>query len=183
MVIIVDTCSLLMIAKNYLPLDDSGSMAAFLEQKFKEKELLLLDAIQQEASQTSKGIVMEKMPFLKDKAMVIKTVDMFPPSPKKFDNMVDNNFCIPLFRKELSDEGYIQKKADFLDSGDAKIIIYSLRTKNENLFGDYCVMTEESRLPNDGKSFKKLPLICEFIGVSTITAVDYLQQNGFRIER
>ena len=183
MAIVVDTCSLVMIAKNYLPLDENGSMVAFLEQKFKERELLLLDAIQQEASQTSKGIAMEKMPFLKDKAMVIKTVDMFPPSPKKFDNMIDNNFCIPLFRRKLNEEEYIQQKTDFRNSGDAKIIVYSLRVMNENLFGDYCVMTEESRLPNDGKSFKKLRLICEFIGVTTITAVDYLQQNGFRIER
>lgn len=183
MAIVVDTCSLLMIAKNYLPLDDSGSMAAFLEQKFKEKELLLLDAIQQEASQTSKGIVMEKIPFLKDKAMVIKTADMFPPSPKKFDNMVDNNFCIPLLKKRLNEEEYVQQKTDFLNTGDAKIVIYSSRAVHENLLEDYQVMTEETRTPNDGKLFKKLPLLCDFIGITTITAVDYLQQNGFRIER
>lgn len=183
MAIVVDTCSLVMIVRNYLPLDENGSMVAFLEQKFKDGELQLLDAVQQEASRTLKGIVMEKMPFLKDKAIAIKTADMFPPSPKRFDNMVDNNFCIPLLKKELSEEGYIQQKMDFLNTGDAKIVIYSSRAIHENLFEDYQVMTEETRTPNDGKLFKKLPLLCEFIGVKTITAVDYLQQNGFRIEK
>lgn len=183
MAIVVDTCSLVMIAKNYLPLDENGSMVAFLEQKFKDGELQLLDTIQQEASQTSKGIVMERMPFLKDKAIAIKTADMFPPSLKKFHNMVDNNFCIPLLKKVLSEEEYLQQKADFLNTGDAKIIIYSSRAVHENLFEDYQVMTEETRNPNDGKLFKKLPLLCDFIEVKTITTVDYLRQNGFRIER
>lgn len=183
MAIVVDTCSLVMIARNYLPLNENGSMAAFLEQKFKDGELQMLDAVQLESLRTSKGIVMEKMPFLKDKAIAIKTADMFPPSPKRFDNMVDNNFCIPLLKKGLSEEEYLQQKADFLNTGDAKIVIYSSRAIHENLFEDYQVMTEETRTPNDGKLFKKLPLLCEFIGVKTITAVDYLQQNGFRIER
>ena len=70
-----------------------------------------------------------------------------------------------------------------MNTGDAKIVIYSSRVVHENLFEDYQVMTEETRSPNDGKLFKKLPLLCDFMEVKTITAVDYLRQNGFRIER
>lgn len=113
MAIVVDTCSLVMIARNYLPLDENGSMEAFLEQEFKNGELRLLDAIQQEALHTSKGIVMEKMPFLKDKAIAIKTADMFPPSLKKFDNMVDNNFCISLLKKGLSERNISNRRRIF----------------------------------------------------------------------
>ena len=34
MAIVVDTCSLVMIAKNYLPLDKDGQLYSFLEEAF-----------------------------------------------------------------------------------------------------------------------------------------------------
>ena len=48
MAIVVDTCSLVMIAKNYLPLDKDGCLFTFLEDAFYKRELLLLDAILEE---------------------------------------------------------------------------------------------------------------------------------------
>ena len=67
MAIVVDTCSLVMIAKNYLPLDKDGQLYSFLEEAFSRKDLMLLDVILDESKRTSKGIAVEKMPFLKDK--------------------------------------------------------------------------------------------------------------------
>ena len=46
MAIVVDTCSLVMIAKNYLPLDKDGQLYSFLEEAFSRKDLMLLDVIQ-----------------------------------------------------------------------------------------------------------------------------------------
>ena len=66
MAIVVDTCSLVMIAKNYLPLDKDGQLYSFLEEAFSRKDLMLLDVILDESKRTSKGIAVEKMPFLKD---------------------------------------------------------------------------------------------------------------------
>ena len=43
--IVVDTCSLVMIAKNYLPLDKDGQLYSFLEEAFSRKDLMLLDAV------------------------------------------------------------------------------------------------------------------------------------------
>lgn len=75
MAIVVDTCSLVMIAKNYLPLDKDGQLYSFLEEAFSRKDLMLLDVILDESKRTSKGIAVEKMPFLKDKKLVIPTKD------------------------------------------------------------------------------------------------------------
>lgn len=52
MAIVVDTCSLVMVAKNYLPLDNDGSMVDFIKQSFVNKELLLLDIICDEAKKS-----------------------------------------------------------------------------------------------------------------------------------
>ena len=76
MAIVVDTCSLVMIAKNYLPLDKDGQLYSFLEEAFSRKDLMLLDVILDESKRTSKGIAVEKMPFLKDKKLVIPTKDV-----------------------------------------------------------------------------------------------------------
>ena len=56
MAIVVDTCSLVMIAKNYLPLDKDGQLYSFLEEAFSRKDLMLLDVILDESKRTSKGI-------------------------------------------------------------------------------------------------------------------------------
>ena len=64
MAIVVDTCSLVMIAKNYLPLDKDGQLYSFLEEAFSRKDLMLLDD-SDESKRTSKGIAVEKMPFSK----------------------------------------------------------------------------------------------------------------------
>ena len=59
MAIVVDTCSLVMIAKNYLPLDKDGQLYSFLEEAFSRKDLMLLDVILDESKRTSKGIAVE----------------------------------------------------------------------------------------------------------------------------
>ena len=184
MAIVVDTCSLVSLAKNYLPLDDNGSLLSFVQEKISSKEWILLDAIQKESEYTSQGIVMEKMPFLKDRSCVTKTDNVFPPSQKKFDNMLDRNFSIPVLRKDYTDEQYIVMKDEFVKSGDGRIIVYCLSLKNDlELFTELSVLTEETRNTNDGKLFKKLPLICDHLEIKVLTLPDYLKANGFRVEK
>ena len=96
MAIVVDTCSLVMIAKNYLPLDKDGQLYSFLEEAFSRKDLMLLDVILDESKRTSKGIAVEKMPFLKDKKLVIPIMDLFPLASERFFYMLDNIFCLRL---------------------------------------------------------------------------------------
>lgn len=185
MAIVVDTCSLVMIAKNYLPLDEDGNMITFVNQSFTNSELILLDTIRDEANFASGGIALNSMPFLKDKKIVVKTTDLLPPAPQRFNNSIDNNFCVRLLKNELTEEEYIQQKDEFLKSGDAKIVVYSWKMQHDqpNIFENFSVMTEETRNQNDGKLFKKLPLICDFLNIKTISAVEFLNQNGFKINR
>ena len=185
MAIVIDTCSLVMIAKNYLPLDKDGQLHSFLEGAFASKELMLLDVILEESRRISKGIAVEKMPFLRDKKLVSKTEDLLPPAPEKFSNMVDNNFCVRLMKQQLTEEQYIGQKEEYLKTGDAKIIIYVLKVLHSDAIHleEIQVMTEETRQQNDGKLFKKLPLLCEQIGVETITVSEYLHRNGFFIDK
>ena len=85
----------------------------------------------------------------------------------------------------MTDEEYISQKNEFLQSGDGKIIVFSQIFKKEQalLFNDFFVLTEESRTTNDGKLFKKLPLICDELDIKTLTLPDYLKANGFNINK
>lgn len=184
MAILVDACSLVMIAKNYLPLDKSGELMAFLQKSFCNKELILLDAIYDEIKYVSNGIALKKMPFLCEKGLVVNTEELLPFKPQRFDRMIDNNFCIRALRNGMTNEEYAQQKADFIKSGDAKIIIFCLNREKAQLgLDEVIVMTEETSTPNDGKLFAKLPTICAQIGVRFISVVEYLKINGFKIEK
>ena len=45
---------------------------------------------------------------------------------------------------------------------------------------EICVVTEESKTANDKKIFKKIPALCDFIGVRCITLADYLADTSFQ---
>ena len=121
----------------------------------------------------------------KDKKLVIPTKDLFPCAPERFSNMIDNNFCVRLKKQELTEEEYIEQKEEYLKTGDAKIIIYALNVRHSDAIHleEMQVMTEETRQQNDGKLFKKLPLLCEQIGIGTLTVSEYLHRNGFFIDK
>jgi hypothetical protein len=80
---------------------------------------------------------------------------------------------------------YIEQKEEYLKTGDAKIIIYALNVRHSDAIHleEMQVMTEETRQQNDGKLFKKLPLLCEQIGIGTLTVSEYLHRNGFFIDK
>jgi hypothetical protein len=184
MVVIVDTCSLLALSKFYLPFDDEQVLYDFVETQYNARKFIIIDAIHTESRQTAKGIIIETLPFLENnKTNIAKTNNTFAPSPKRFSNQLDNNLCVPLAKKLLTETEYIAAKQDFLQTGDARLIIYALNYQKEcenNLFEEFFVLTEESRIQNDGKLFKKLPLICEFLNIKTMTLPDYLKKNGIK---
>lgn len=101
------------------------------------------------------------------------------------EQFLDNNFCVRLKKQELTEEEYIEQKEEYLKTGDAKIIIYALNVRHSDAIHleEMQVMTEETRQQNDGKLFKKLPLLCEQIGIGTLTVSEYLHRNGFFIDK
>lgn len=182
--VIVDTCSLVYLSRFYLPFDEDDKLKNFFEQKFRCGELQMLDVILNECKQQSKGLVVRSMPFWEsEKALIVKTNDLMAPAPRKFSNQLDNNLCVPIARKQLSDEAYSLQKQLFLESGDGKIILLALnKIHDAGLLDEVVVLTDESKISNDGKLFKKLPAICEFLQIKTITLIDYLKENNIEVD-
>lgn len=185
MAIVVDTCSLVAMARYYLPLNENGALIGFFKNGIETGEIILLDTIQQEMLYTAQGLAIKAMPFLKEKQYITNTADIQPPSLKKFDNLMDNNFCVRLLKNDLSNEEYIAQKEEFLKTGDACIIRFCMRYTHEHHlpFDEFYVLTEETKSQNDNKLFKKLPLICEAIDVKTLSLADYLKRHGVKVER
>lgn len=177
MIGIIDTSSLIAIARYYLPIKDEVKLLHFIESKFRSGELILLSSIHLEASRTQKGIALELMKFLNDNDLRLNDSDFVPPAPQKFSNQLDNNFCIPLQKKKLDPEAYAQQKAAYMSTGDAKLLLYALN----NMEKEPVVITEETMLSNDRKLFKKLPAICEILSIKHMTVAEWLVTNGISI--
>ena len=73
MAIVIDSCSLVSVARYYLPLDKEGGIVPFLKSVLNSGEVILLDAVVQEVRYTAKGIAIKAMPFLDDKKYIKKT--------------------------------------------------------------------------------------------------------------
>jgi len=171
---IIDTSSLVAIARYYLSIKDEAILLQFLENKFRSGELVLLNTIHSEASRKQKGLVTSRMSFLNDSALRIKDAELVPSAPRKFSNQMDNNFCVPLKKKMLSDDVYSIQKEAYLQSGDGKIIVYALNHIDKSPI----VITEETPQSNDGKLFRKIPFICDFLKIPHMSVAEWLSSNG-----
>lgn len=182
--VIADTCSLVYLSKYYLPFDKDDKLRNFFEKKFCSGELILLDAILTECTHQSQGLVVKSMPFLEsDKISAVKTTDMLAPAPQRFSNQLDNNLCVTKAKTLLTKEAYALQKQLYLESGDGRIIVFALNKIKENeLFDEIIVLTDETKISNDGKLFKKLPIVCELLNIRTITLVDYLKDNHIDVD-
>lgn len=174
---IIDTSSLLAIARYYLSIKDESRLLYFLESNFRSGHLILLSSIHNEAAKTQKGVVLDTMNFLNDNGLQVNDSELLPPSPRKFSNQLDNNFCIPLQRKRLKEEEYAQQKSFYLQTGDARMILFALN--NQNL--DPIIITEETRYSNDGKLFKKLPAICDILDIKHLSIAEWLSSKGVEL--
>lgn len=177
MIGIIDTSSLVAIARYYLSIRDEAKLLYFIESKFRTGELVLLKSIHCETSYTQKGIAVSLMKFLNDSELIVNDDNLLPPSPKRFSNQIDNSFCKTILKKQLSDEEFIQQKNAYLKTGDAKMILYALNNKDSN----QVIITEETHYGNDGKLFKKLPAICDILEIKHQTIAEWLSLNGVEI--
>lgn len=177
MIGIIDTSSLLAIARYYLSIKDEVKLLNYIESKFRSGDLILLGTIHFEVSHTNKGSAINAMKFLDEKALRYDDTFLKAPAPRVFSNQLDNNLCITLLKKNLSSEEYLQQKAAYLETGDAKMILYALN----NMALDPVIITEESKYNNDGKLFKKLPAICDFLGIKHMSITEWLGTNGVEL--
>lgn len=177
-----DTSSLVALARYYHPFDKEGKLFGFIRTKFQNKEIVILDAILNEARYTSNSLVLKTYPFIDEyKDFIVNTKEMMPYSTKKFGNLVDQNFAVaPLVNNNKIN--YSIMKQEFLESGDGKLLLTMYNRLHDDKDAEICIVTEESRSGNDKKIFKKIPVLCGIIGVKSITLVDYLSETSFHVD-
>jgi len=163
MMVLIDTSSLISLVRYYLPFDKDQTLYNFIKEKIESKQILVLDKVYEECEYTAKGIVLEELKYLKSKKNITKTTEVFP--TQKFFNQLENQFINGSVKNKLSDVQFENRKNVFLNSADAKLLLYSINDSSKQ----YVIVSEETETSNDNKSFKKLPAICKILDLEIIT--------------
>ena len=191
MTVVIDTNSLLSLVRYYLPFDKNNVLFNYIKTKIQTGEIIIIDKVLEECTYNSKGIVIKKLNYLTDKSFLkkykvpYKTSTLIAPSPAKFLRQIDNQFVNNIIRKQrkLTDVEYENQKNYFLEDADMKLIILCLNLKQESIFTDVVLVTEETVVSNDNKLFKKIPAICKELNIETITLPELIVKfDDFLVE-
>lgn len=161
--ILIDTSSLLALVKYYRPFDKEDRLKEFFKNKIDNGSILLIDKVFDESRYLSKGQIIKDLEFLQEKKRHFKTDELLP--TKKFFNILDNQLCQVQLKNRLSSVEYEQKRNEYLDSADAKLILYCYNESNDLGLDNPLLVTEETSAENDNKVFKKLPAICSILNI------------------
>jgi hypothetical protein len=180
---IIDTSSLRALVRYYLPFEKDSSLKNLIRNKIENNELTILDSVVSEVKYQAQGIVLQELDFLSSKTLnhvqITSTQDLVP--YPKFIRRVDNEFCNKdvVSARELTPEEYASEKNRFLNSVDAKIILFADRQTHAPLFviPGTIVVSEETSLNNDGKVFKKIPVICNMMGIDHCSLTTLLREH------
>lgn len=188
MKIIIDTNSLLSLVRYYLPFDKENVLYNLIREKIENSEMIIIDAVFTQCNYISKGIILEKLEFLKDKSFLkksktpFKTETLIIPNPKKFFHLLNNNFVNHTVKrqKKITDAEFENEKENYLKDADMRLIISSLNYIAEN--EDVILVTEETATSNDNKLFKKLPSICADLNIKSISLPQLIEILGSEIK-
>lgn len=161
--ILLDTSSLLALVKYYRPFDREGSLKDYIQNKIDTGAILIIDRVFDESKYLSKGMIIKDLEFLQDKKRHYKTDELLPTT--KFFNILDNQLCQTIMKNKLSSIEYEQTRNNYLNSADAKLILYCYNESNALSIDSPLLVTEESNAENDNKVFKKLPAICSILNI------------------
>jgi len=160
---VIDSNSLLALVRYYLPFDKDNTLKKFIKEKIDSHELIILDKIYEESKYIAKGLVLKELEFLKDKTTHIKTNEILPDN--KFFNQLENQFCYGVQKNRLNTIEFETEKNKFLESADAKLILYCIKDNNSLILDKPILVTEETKSENDNKLFKKIPEICTILEI------------------
>ncbi len=175
---LIDTSSLMAMVRYYIPFEKSDALKKLIKNKIQTGDIVLLDKVAEEASLVSKKIIVKTLVFISDKKLQTKTNDLLP--YPKFFNMLDNEFANHVQKSKLNNIEFEEERNKYLETADAKFILYLLEERKKLGVDDTILVTEETSTDNDNKPFKKLPLICVNKGISYCNLV-VLFQDHFKI--
>ena len=161
---VIDTTSLVSFVRYYLPFDKADKLKTLLEKKFISGELIVLDKVYDESKFVAKGIVSKQLEFFKKSSRIVKT-DLILPE-QKFFKRLENELCYGAQKNRLTATQFEKMKEEFLETADAKLILFCEKDKNSLELDKPILVTEESRSENDNKLFKKLPEICAILDIN-----------------
>jgi len=182
MKVVIDTNSLLSLVRYYLPFDYNSVLYNFIKIKIEVGEIIIIDKILEECHYTSRGLVLSSLSYLTDKSFLKSykipknTEFVLPPAPAKFLRQVDNQFVNGVIKNKLSPVEYENRKNDFMNSADMKLILFCLNLKKEVPKEEIFLVTEETEESNDSKVFKKIPAICSMVEVDSISLPQLLNK-------
>ncbi len=173
---IIDTSSLKALVTYYLPFDAILHVFEVLERMVADHELIIIDEVYEEAQYISKGIILEKLPFINEKNKV-KTQHIIP--NKQFYHYLENDFCDKSIRKakNIDQIAFEIEKSKYLKSADCRILLYALKISDQNPI----IVTEETSNTNDNKLFKKIPVNCSTLSLICCNLPDFLKKIGIKL--
>ena len=141
----------------------------------------MTDLVYFECQRMDKGVILERLPFLKNaefKKGLIKTEDFVP--NKKLLNLVNEQFTIKSKFNNLPSEQQQTQKETYFRSGDFSLVYCAYHTKQRLSTGlfpeDLMILTDESTNENGPGYFKKVPNCCKLLGVDSINIQAYLEE-------
>lgn len=173
MKVIIDTSSLVSLVRYYLPFDKEGKLKAFIEERIEAKNLIVLEQVVEECKLQGKGQVVKALPFIDKPKNKTAVTDV--PVNKKLFNMIDNNFINGSIAGQLPAAEYQLARDKFMKTADFAMTLYADSIKDKE---DVVIVTEETGYSNDGKPFKKIPGICDTIGVKTLNLPTFLSESS-----
>ena len=176
MTIVIDTSSLVALVRYYLPFDKDDSLKKYINRKIDIGTIIIVDKVYEESKYISKGFVLNGLNLVKNKSLGTK--EILPNA--KFFNQLENQFCYGIQKNRLNAAEFEVEKNKFLESADAKQVLYCLRNKNPLGIDNPILVTEETKSENDSKLFKKLPEICSMLDIEHCTLPSLLKDH-FRI--
>ena len=182
--VVIDTCSLLSLARYYLPFDKDLVLYNIIKQRILRKEIIIVDKVYEECKYVSDGLVSKSLNFFLDKnfkrkaQMPYDTSLLVAPNPKELLHKVDEVYARKAIirQKGLTPTQYEEKKYKFLRDADMTQVILCLRYKDEGV--PVTLITEETERNNDNKPFVKIPVICKDLQITTTSLPKYVIQAG-----
>lgn len=168
---VIDTCSLLNFVRYYLPFDKDSILFNFIKTRVESGEFVIIDKVYKQCSYTAQGLVIETLPFLKEHQT--KTIDLLP--DRKFFHWLENDFKNHQNCKNLTAAEFENEKRKFTEDADVKMLLYCEKYKNSLL--PPRILTDETGVNNDNKYFKKLPSLCETMGIGVVDIATFFKEH------
>ena len=186
---LIDTSSLLILARYYHPFDKDGILYELIRHKFKESVVILLDAVEEECRYIAQKKIVQTYQFLnknisKDNKPIPNPEYAKPKSePNKIatpaiHKKIANNWLYAREKNKLTAEQFETQKERAIQGADFQLIFAAMEynTNHPNIFqGEIIIVTEETSSSDDSKLFHKIPKICEIEQIKCISITKMLK--------